>query len=44
MNMWIVEWIDEFDSVKCRKFESRKEANEFADDLFDFYSVRMFKE
>lgn len=40
---WIVEWIAE-DGKQCKKFESRKEAENFADDLFDYYPVRVFKE
>ena len=42
--MYIVQWIDEFNNSKFRRFESEIEAGKFADDLFNFYPVKVYKE
>ena len=41
---YIVQWIDEFNNTQCRKFENETEAGKFADDLFNFYPVKVIKE
>lgn len=40
---WICEWRAE-EGLKCKKFYTKKEADDFADEIFDYYPVRLFKE
>ena len=41
---WVVEWRDEWGLLNCKKFDTEKEANKFADEIFVHYAVRIYKE
>ena len=41
--MWVVEWIDEMNVCRRKEFEDKWQAEDYADDLFVYYPVRMYK-
>ena len=43
MKCWIVEWVDEWGLLKRKEFTSQKEADKFADEIFEFYPVRIYR-
>ena len=44
MIRWVVEWIDEWDITNRKDFSTESEATKFANEVFEFYPCRIFKE
>lgn len=42
MPVYFVEWIDEFNNVKTKKFYSKKERDIFADEIFEEYPCKTY--
>jgi len=40
---WVCEWRTP-EGVKCKKFYTEFEADDFADGIFEYYPTRVFKE
>ena len=40
---WVCEWLAE-ECLKCKKFYTESEANKFADEIWDFYPLRVYYE